>query len=1084
MAATEAAGFGKNKVQYEYRHWKYIQSEHFDIYFYGDGYDQAVFTAAVADSAYGVLTQDYDWELPQGERIVIVTYQNHNDFGNTNLTFGLVPEGTGGFTEFFKNRVVIPFEGSWEDYRHVIHHELNHAFQLSMFYGESVLTGAIRFPLPLWFAEGSSEYVSRNGWDREANMYMADAVTAGYLPEIPYLRGFLNYKGGQSIFCFIEDEFGREKIAELMHKVRSMRNIERAFESTLGMDVEDLSKEWKTYLKRIYWPVIQDRRLANEMADRITDHLELENFVNNSPAISPSGDRIVYLSDRTGYFDLYSLHIREPDKHRRILQGQQSGSFEELHWLRPGIGWAPDEQRIVFASKAAERDALFIIDAERGKVLEKYEYDLLGVFSPAWSPDGRRIAFVALQAGHSDIWLQDLETGEIRRLTDDRYSDFDPSFSTDGRYLLFTSDRGDDLSRDSMFHISGRDYYDNDIYLADLESSGILRLTDLPYDVRTPIWTGAPDPKRGAAYSGSSPGALRSAAVLKERPAGTGAGEIFFVCDAGGAYNLYSLPARPYVEALAAGSVAVDSPPRPERRSNVLTGVFQPSVSRGGKLLFTSFENGGYDIFLHKNLHLLERLGPIPDDDRDLLPFNRIREVALEPDSVIRIHEEQEAGLEWRRYDFTRLAEERREREEDPGPDGAEAGGTRLKAGVAVPGAESARFDEEGNYLAHDYRLRFSPDMAVAQAQYSDLFGFQGVSQVMFSDLMGNHRIFAYLNLYNRIEFSNIHLYYQFLARRVNYEGGVFRYVRYLSGEVINRYYRDNLYGGELNASYPVNRFLRLSLENRWATIARDSLNSLNYEEDSYGAAVYHDYIKGHFLTSALSLTFDNALWGGTGPVNGLRGRLTYTRGFPVAGNRDVGNDFHSLETDFRRYLRLDNDLHFAFRLAAGASFGPTPQRFFLGGSPNWVNTKFFKAEQDSSDNLLRSDIDELYYSGFVQPLRGSAIYHREGDRYALGNGEFRFPLLRYLATGWPFNFSIINLRGALFMDLGTAWYGERGFDAFDEDGHLQDLLLGYGWGFRIDAGLILAKFDWAWSSRLDGDPDGPQFIFTLGTEL
>ena len=123
-------GFGQNKVQYGRKEWSFIQTDHFDVYYSEGGYDQAVFAAQTADSAYQLLCQDYNWELPQGGRITIVTYQSHNDFSNTNLTGGVVPESVGGFTEFYKNRVVVPFQGSWEDFRHVIHHELNHAFQL------------------------------------------------------------------------------------------------------------------------------------------------------------------------------------------------------------------------------------------------------------------------------------------------------------------------------------------------------------------------------------------------------------------------------------------------------------------------------------------------------------------------------------------------------------------------------------------------------------------------------------------------------------------------------------------------------------------------------------------------------------------------------------------------------------------------------------------------------------------------------------------------------------------------------------------------------------------------------------------
>jgi hypothetical protein len=1065
-----AWGFGKNKVQYDAKAWHYLQTGHFDVYYYDGGYEQAAFTADVADSAYRLLVRDYDWELPEGRRITIVTYQSHNDFSNTNLISGVLPESVGGFTEFYKNRVAVPFQGSWEDYRHVIHHELNHAFQLSMFYGESVLQGVIRFPLPLWFVEGTSEYTSRGGWDREANMFMADAVVSGYLPDIPWMGGFLAYKGGQSVFCYIEDEFGRERFGELMHRVRSLRSVERGFEATLGFGVEELSRQWQAYLKSIYWPAIGSRVRAGDFADRITDHLALGNFVNNSPAISPSGDRMVFLSDRTGYFDLYSAHITAPDKPRLLLQGQQSGKFEELHWLRPGIAWSPDETRIYFASKAGDEDELFVIDPVNGRVLDRFAFGLRALHSPTISPDGRWAAFVAQEEARSDIWLLDLELRQTRRVTDDRHGDFDPAFSPDGRWLTFTSDRDDDLGSGFIGSMSERNYAVRELYLADLTRplagegpAELRRLTHSPYDKRTPVWLPALDEARGAV--GSPP---------RLEPA-----EILFVSDAGGAWNLYSLPGEP---ATLAGPEPL---PLPEKRTEMLTGIFQPSVSRQGKLLFASFENGGYDLFLHKDLRALERLGPMIMDDRAELPFNRLHtrretaELRLGAPEGLSVDEDQR----WRQVDFSRLdafgGEEFRRWSGRAAPK-VQAGDTSL---ALKPGLQLPRVDEEGNYLPRRYRLRFSPDMSMALAQYDDLFGLQGVSQVVLSDLLGNHHINLYLNFYNRIEFSNIHVYYRYSARRVGFEGGVFRYVHYLEGEVPDRYYRDGLLGADLNAVLPLDRFTRLQWNNRWTTVDRDSLNSRNYSVDSYNNPVYRNFQRGHFLTSGLSWVYDNTLWGSTGPVNGQRGVIGYSRGFPVAWGGDAGNNFHTVEADLRRYLRINNDLQLALRLSAGASWGATPQRFFLGGSRSWINPRYHKSRQDTSTNRLRSEIDELYYAVFAQPMRGTALYQREGDRYAMGNAELRFPILRYLVTGWPLTIGLRNLRGVIFADAGSAWDRAGPFDAV-KDGHLEDLLMSYGWGFRVNVGFALLKVDWAWATRWDGNPDGPQVVLTLGTDF
>jgi len=191
---------------------KYIQSEHFDIYFSEGGESNAEFTAEIAEESYQELKDDFRYELT--DRITIVVYNSHNDFEQTNISLGPPEESVGGFTEFFKNRVVIPYEGDWEKFRHVIHHELTHAVMLQMVYGsgvQAIVTGLTRLHLPIWFVEGLAEYESR-GWDTESDMFMRDAALNGRVPPISSLYAYMAYKGGQAVLYYISQKYGGEKI--------------------------------------------------------------------------------------------------------------------------------------------------------------------------------------------------------------------------------------------------------------------------------------------------------------------------------------------------------------------------------------------------------------------------------------------------------------------------------------------------------------------------------------------------------------------------------------------------------------------------------------------------------------------------------------------------------------------------------------------------------------------------------------------------------------------------------------------------------------------------------------------------------
>ena len=62
----------------------------------------------------------------------------------------------------------------------------------------------------------------------------------------------------------------------------------------------------------------------------------------------------------------------------------------------------------------------------------------LGIVAPALSHAGGRIAFTAL----GDLWQWNLLDDELLQLTDDAFAEFSPSYSPDGKYIAYVSDRG------------------------------------------------------------------------------------------------------------------------------------------------------------------------------------------------------------------------------------------------------------------------------------------------------------------------------------------------------------------------------------------------------------------------------------------------------------------------------------------------------------------------------------------------------------------------------------------------------------------------------------------------------------------
>ncbi|CAG0961819.1 hypothetical protein ARNL5_00965, partial [Anaerolineae bacterium] len=466
-------------------------------------------------------------------------------------------EGIGGVTELFKNRVVVPFEGDYGKFRHVIHHELVHAVMNDMFYGgsiHSIISNNISLQLPLWFSAGLAEYAALQ-WDTDSDMFLRDATVHEYLPPINQLYGYFAYRGGQSVFYYIARKYGEQKIGELLNKIKSARNVDQGFRASIGLTVEELSERWQKDQKVTYWPDIAHREDPGDYARRLTQHKKEGGFYNTSPAISPQGDRVAFISNRNDFFDVFVMNAVDGKDLDKLIDGQQTNNFEELHLLTPGIGWSPDGKRLAIATKAGERDAIMLVDVKSG-AMEKLSFDLEGIFSVDWSPKGDKLAFVGNSARQSDIFTYDLTTREIVNLTNDVYSDEQPCWSADGTTIFFSSDRASEMAGTPGAYLT-RLRHQLDLFSIDVAGKSVTRLSE---------WMGSNE---------TSPVAS---------PDGT---KLLFVSDHNGINNIYELT-------IASGVI------RP--LTNSLSGVYQLSLSAdGSKLAFSSLNQSGFDIFVMRS---------------------------------------------------------------------------------------------------------------------------------------------------------------------------------------------------------------------------------------------------------------------------------------------------------------------------------------------------------------------------------------------------------------------------------------------------------------------------------------------------
>ncbi len=439
---AHAQSFGKNKVQYRTFTWRVVSSPHFDVYFYAGGDSLALRVLDLAEKANIKLSRDMGHVL--SNKVPIILYLSHDDFEQTNVTTEFLDPSTGGFTEMLKNRVVIPFPGSYEELRHVVVHELTHAFMFDMLYNgglPSFITRQSSVDVPLWFAEGMAEWNSL-GWEPNADMFMREGTVNGYLPPLQYGNGYLVYKEGQAACRFLTERYGPDRIKDILQKLKFHRNFDRAFEASVGTPVHKFDEDFHSWLKKIYWPTIRTRGGPETFARRLTDHRKDHSNINMAAAVSPLGDRVAYISDRRLYTDINIMSTLDGRVIKRVIRGDANAAFESVPSFRASISWSSDGKRLVFVAESQNKDLLYVVDAEHdGRVLRRIQLDFDAIAYPAFAPNDDRIAFTGVKNGRTDLYIVD-PAGAVTRLTNDAWDEKEPSWSPDGTRILFSSDRG------------------------------------------------------------------------------------------------------------------------------------------------------------------------------------------------------------------------------------------------------------------------------------------------------------------------------------------------------------------------------------------------------------------------------------------------------------------------------------------------------------------------------------------------------------------------------------------------------------------------------------------------------------------
>lgn len=563
--------------------WKFVETEHFVIYYYPEVETTARAMYKIAEDVYENDSKLFNFNLRKKVNIVIIDTEDYsNGWAANNFDWVTI----------WASNLYYPHRGRTNWLRDVFSHEFGHIISLKSAsrYRESmvgVLVGGSRTSrkfnfdagvgvmfgseaLPTWMVEGVAQYNSSmyggDLYDSHREMLLRTAVLDDHMltmdqMDIIYdkngLQAEMVYNQGYAMNLFIGETWGLDYNTRVWHETALgvFSTYNRAIKKELGIDREVLYQQYKSYLTSKY-----NKQVAGILGNEAKGfkmkpwHLDPpdaemtdidkwnEGLWHFHVQYSPNGEYLSMYSRRWhGAKDAPGIYLQKtkPDA-EKLNDGK---IFTAIPGAVGLYSWSPDSKKIVYSKGDADEyrgyyyNDLYVYDVASKKSDQITRQ--LRASEPAWSPKNDQIAFIINKDGSQKLAVMRYPKMSGHYMLVD-YNDLtqigNPVWSPDGSKLMFFMYRNEQ----------------QDIWTIDADGRNLRPLTYDHWDDRDPCW--APDGK-----------------------------SVFFASDRTGIFNIYRLD----LETRELFQI-----------TDVVSGAFFPNVKADGSVLtYSYFTSWGYRPF-------------------------------------------------------------------------------------------------------------------------------------------------------------------------------------------------------------------------------------------------------------------------------------------------------------------------------------------------------------------------------------------------------------------------------------------------------------------------------------------------------
>jgi len=1085
--------FGRNRIQYKDFDWKYLSSENFDVYFYGDRKKLAMEALQYMESEFDRITDLLGFYPYQKTKVFL--YNSITDLQQSNVGLNQSRFNVSGETTFIKPYVEIAHPGNLDEFKKELLFKMSNLLVNEMMFGGSLremFTSSVLLNLPDWFIDGTSQYVAY-GWNDEMDDYVRQLVKSKKVSKALRLKDREASLVGQSIWNFIVEKYGKSSINNILNYTRIIRNEEKSILITLGVPFRQLMVDWRDYY------VTMEKKVAQSYVP-LSDSIQFTNQKRHvvtftTVKISPDGKSVAYAINDRGKFTV-KVKSLENGKETIILSGGNRVIKQTVDYRVPLLSWSDPNTLGVIGVKNGQY-IFWLYDLKTKSKLPRELDKFSNIRSFSFSNNGRLVIVSADFEGQNDLFLLSSRRDRTKRLTNDAFDDLDPSFLPNSNTVVFSSNRvTDSLTTDVKTFQKLSPYYNLFLYNIDTTTNRLKRVTNT---------------------------------LSKDfHPHAIDDHNFFYLSDQRGIVNLFrfNLQDGTYSQVSNFDSSIKDYDINFDNRilSLVLTQelrenifidrhfnfdrqIFTPATRRKEVLQARAItERKKKEPTKAATLKDLinSRLRERTDSAKVKPPETKPKEIKKEikKDTVV-AKKKANGEISTDNYSFEdeSVVEQKKPPQE---PVSAVNKPTPVPPGNKSLNTDDYVFEEDAvkqklqpneTFLTRymkaravdnvkgpfPYEPKFSYDNLVTNLVVIDqLRGFSFRLETQMNDMLENFRFSGGLQVaLSDLKSGDVFGEIQYLPYRIDFSARVDRKVIYwqtqnpeLSSGNPTENQKYAFQKIEVGASYPLSVRARVSVKpfigytdfvDRGSTVPAATPGFYPSRQQLYTGA-------------KVEAVYDNSITTGLNIIEGTRGKISAIN-YQAPGN--AKKSFSQIYIDLRHYQKIYKEIVLAVRGYTGTFLGNAPKNYLLGGVDNWAfNNTNYSGTQNPLVNTYNAYNENLLFVEFATGVRGFDYASQYGNSVAMANLELRVPLIRALSSGPITSNFFRNLQFTGFYDIGSSWTGAipignesigrtreviSGPFTAEIREYLNPWIYSYGFGFRSMIFGYYVKADLAW---------------------